>query len=113
MCADFGFGALVMAIYVVEIKGQGIAAFHANSQSDAEIRAQDRSFRDDLMVLATNGLALWDGVVTIQVRQARPAEEAKWRASRSKAIRHGNIDADDEGWIAFLVALTDPGRRKR
>jgi len=97
MCANFGFGALVMTIYVVEIKGQGIAAFHANSQSDAEIRAQDRSFRDDLMVLATNG----------------PAEEAKWRASRSKAIRHGNIDADDEGWIAFLVALTDSGRRKR
>src|SRR5213596_796897 len=43
--------------------------------------------------------------------RARPDEEAKWRASRAKAIRQGNIEENDVGWIAFLVALTD--RRKR
>src|SRR5262249_16572825 len=31
-----------------------------------------RVFRDDLMVLASNGLPLWDGVADIQVRQALP-----------------------------------------
>jgi hypothetical protein len=36
---------------------------------------------------------------------------AKWRASRAKAVRQGNIEGNDVGWIAFLVALTD--RRKR
>jgi hypothetical protein len=39
--------------------------------------------------------------------RARPDEEAKWRASRAKAIRQGNIEENDVGWIAFLVALTD------
>jgi len=103
----------IMTIYVAEIKGQGIVAFRADSQSDAEIRAKDRTFRDDLMVLATQGRPLWDGVMGIHIRQARPVEEAKWRASRAKAIRLGDIEPDDEAWIVFLVALTDPDRRKR
>ena len=68
---------------------------------------RDRVFRDDLMVLATGGLPLWDGVTDIEVRLARPDEEVKWRASRAKAIRQGNIEENDVGWIAFLVALTD------
>jgi len=54
---------------------------------------------------------LWDGVADIRVRQARPNEEARWRASRAKAIRHGNIEGEEEAWAAFLVALTDPSRR--
>jgi len=52
-------------------------------------------------------------MTSILVRQARPGEEAKWRASRAKAIRHGDIESEDHAWIAFLVALTDPDRRKR
>jgi hypothetical protein len=100
-------GSKIMTVYVAEIKGRGIAAFHANNGSDAERLVRDRVFRDDLMVLATGGLPLWDGVTDIEVRLARPDEEAKWRASRAKAIRQGNIEENDVGWIAFLVALTD------
>jgi hypothetical protein len=102
-----------MTIYVVEVKGRGIAAFHADNGPAAEVRVRDRFFRDDLMVLATDGLPLWDGVTGLRVRQALPGEEAKWRASRARAIRQGNIESDDDEWIAFLVALTDPDRRKR
>jgi hypothetical protein len=93
--------------YVAEIKGRGIAAFHADTGSEAERLVRDRALRDDLMVLATGGLPLWDGVTDIEVRLARPDEEVKWRASRAKAIRQGNIEENDVGWIAFLVALTD------
>jgi hypothetical protein len=100
-------GSKCMPVYVAEIKGRGIAAFHADAGSDAERLVRDRVFRDDLMVLATGGLPLWDGVTDIKVRQACPDEEAKWRASRAKAIRQGNIEENDVGWIAFLVALTD------
>ena len=50
----------IMTVYVAEIKGRGIAAFHANNGSDAERLVRDRVFRDDLMVLATGGLPLWD-----------------------------------------------------
>ena len=95
-----------MTVYVAEIKGRGIAAFHADNGAEAERLVRDRVFRDDLMVLASNGLPLWDGVAGIQVRQALPWEEAKWRASRAKAIRQCNIEREDDSWIAFLVALT-------
>ena len=55
---------------------------------------------------------MWDGMADIQVRPAFPEEEARWRASRAKAIRHGNIEREDDTWIAFLVALTDLDRRR-
>src|SRR5262245_54300268 len=99
-----------MTIYVAEIKGRGIVAFNAGTGLDAERFVRDRIFRDDLMALTTDGLPIWDGLAVIQVRQASPGEEAKWRTSRAKAIRHGNIESDDDAWITFLVALTDPGR---
>ena len=98
----------LMTVYVAEIKGRGVAAFHANNESDAKRLVGDGVFRDDLMVLATGGVPLWDGVTDIEVRIARPGEEAKWQASRAKAIRRGNIEENDVGWIAFLVALTRP-----
>jgi len=96
-----------MTIYVAAIKGRGIAAFEAENDAAADIRASDRMFRDDLMVLASDGVALWDGVTKIDIRQAFPDEEAKWRASRARAIRQGNIEETDGAWISFLVALTD------
>ena len=102
-----------MAIYVAEIKGGGIAALHADTGPLAELFVRDPAFCDHLMVLASDGLPLWDGMTSILVRQARPDEEAKWRASRAKAIRHGDIESEDHAWIAFLVPLTDPDRRKR
>jgi hypothetical protein len=102
-----------MAISVAEIKGKGIAAFYADTGPLAELFVRDPAFCDDLMVLASDGLPLWDGMTRILVRQARPDEEAKWRAARAKAIRHGDIESEDHAWIGFLVVLTDPDRRKR
>jgi hypothetical protein len=93
-------------------RGQGRRR-EADSDSDAERLARDRVFRDDLMVLTTGGLPLWDGVSDIEIRHARPGEAAKWRASRARAISQGNIEGAEEAWIAFLVALTDPHRRGR
>jgi hypothetical protein len=103
-----------MAVYVAEIRGRGIVAFNANKAAEAEDLVRDPAILDDLMVLETGGLPIWDGVTEICVRQALPAEEAKWQASRAKAIRNGNVDdSEDEIWLAFLVPLTDPDRRQR
>jgi hypothetical protein len=102
-----------VTVYVAEIKGRGIAAFNADQAVEAERLIHDVTFLDDLMVLRTSGLPLWDGLTEISVRQAVPAEEAKWQASRAKAIRTGNIDGhEEETWLAFLVSLTDPDRRR-
>src|ERR1700716_2855036 len=106
-------GPEIMTVYVADIKGKGIAAFHADDGPDAERRVRDPIFRDDLMVLATGGLPLWDGVSHIEVRPAYPGEEEKWRTSRARAVHQGDIEGKDDAWIAFLVALTDPGRRQR
>ena len=71
------------------LRGRGIVAFNANKAAEAEDLVRAPATLDDLMVLETGGLPLWDGVREIYVRQALPAEEAKWQASRAKAIRNG------------------------
>jgi hypothetical protein len=97
-----------MTIYVAAIKGRGIAAFEAGDHTAADIRVRDCMFRDDLMVLATDGVPLWDGVTNIDIRQALPDEEAKWRAAHAKAIRRGDIDETDEhgfrSWSHLLIS---------
>ena len=102
-----------MTVFVATIKGRGIAAFHAANDTAAETRTHDLIFRDDLMVLETDGVPLWDGIANIEIREARPNEVAKWRTSRATAIRQGNIEENDDAWVAFLVALTDADRRAR
>ena len=96
-----------------KIGSRSIAAFHADNGDEAALRVCDCSFRDDLMVLATAGRPLWDGMAAIDVREALAGEATKWRASRAQAIRLGNIEDDDDAWIAFLVPLNDPGRKRR
>jgi hypothetical protein len=100
-----------MTVYVAEIAGRSVAAFHAENGTAADALVRDRMFRDDLMTLATNGLPLWDGVTAIHAREARGDEAAIWRASRAKAILQGDIEDDEDAWIAFLVAISDPSRR--
>jgi hypothetical protein len=102
-----------MPVYVAAISRRGIAAFHANNSSAAELRVRDDAFRDDLMALTTDGRPLWDGMADIDVREAIASEEVKWQASRTRAIRQGNIEGEDDAWIAFLVPLNDPGRVRR
>jgi hypothetical protein len=66
-----GFGRVqIMTFSVAAIKGTGIAAFYAESGAAAMVRVGDRLFRDDLMVLTTDGLPLWDGMADVPVRPA-------------------------------------------
>lgn len=94
-----------MPVYVAEIKSKVILAFHAEDGLAGDRRMHDPLFQDDLMTLSTGGIPLWDGLTDITTRQALPSEEAYWRASRARAIRHGNTDDEDDTWIAFLVPL--------
>jgi len=97
-----------MPVYVAAIKGRAVVAFHADSSSGADLRICDPLFRDDLMILATGGLPLWDGVADLVVRQALSKEEARWRSSRAHAISEGSIDSEDDAWTTFLVPLSNP-----
>ncbi len=101
-----------MAVFVVVVEDKGIVALTAEHRLGAQERLRDRNFRDDLMVLESGSLPLWDGVTDLGIRDALPHEEEKWRASRAKAIRNGGIERGDDSWIAFLVPLADRERRK-
>jgi hypothetical protein len=105
--------ASFMAIFVVCVRDRSIVAFHAQTAAEAGERVRELDFRDDLMSLATDSVPLWDGVTPLEIRQALPPEELRWRASRARAVRHGSIESVDESWVAFLVPLTDPDRPRR
>ena len=77
-----------MAISVAEIKGRGIAAFHADTGPLLNSSCATPPFATILWCWLAMAYPRWDGMTSILVRQARPGEEAKWRASRAKAIRH-------------------------
>jgi hypothetical protein len=100
-------------IYVAEIGGRGIAAFNVACASAAADLVRDPAFRDDLMVLLSGGSPLWNGREEILVRQARPAEDARWQRSRAKALRNGDLDDEAEPWVVFLVTIADPDRSRR
>ena len=102
-----------MTIYVAEIGGRGIAAFNVASASAAADLVRDPAFRDDLMVLQGSGSPLWNGREDILVRQARPAEDARWQRSQAKALRNGDLDDKTETWVVFLVTIVDPDRVRR
>jgi len=101
----------IMTVYVAEIKGRGIAAFHANNGSDAERLVRDPVFRDDFMVLATGGLPLWDGVTDIEGFSASTLRrDLNMSATNiTSKCRIASIGPDD---VMILPHDANPGRMK-
>jgi hypothetical protein len=103
-------GAGLMTIFVAEIAGRAIAAFHVETPVDARHFGDEELFRADLMVLESGGRPLWDGKSEIRVREAHEEEADAWRSSRARAILAGDIlstDIDDD-WLTYLVPVSDP-----
>jgi hypothetical protein len=65
-------------LYVLEIKGRGIAAMNAESARDADTRFRGESLRVDLMNLEDeDGNPIWSGHADeISMREASPGETA-------------------------------------
>jgi hypothetical protein len=97
-----------MTIYVAEIEGRAIAAFHAETDIEAEEFVDAEWFRDDLMVLEFEGRPLWNGTSEIYVREAVDDERATWDSSRARGILEGEADKNKKDWLAFLVLIVDP-----
>jgi hypothetical protein len=73
---------------------------------------RDHLFREDLSVLMSGGVPLWDGLTQVKVTRRRlPTRRRDGRALAPRLFANGDIDGDEKGWIAFLVALSDPSRR--
>ena len=93
-----------MTVCVAEINGRAIAAFNAENEIQAEVRATSKPFRADLTVLENEGNPLWNGRDEIFIRKALPAEEAQFAASQARAIKNKEIAKDDD-WLMFLVPV--------
>ena len=98
-----------MTIYVAEIDGRPIAAFHAELDIAAEDMAEAEWFKRDLMVLEREGKSLWKGTSNIHVREAVDEELATWEASFAKAVLEGEATPDEKDGVFYLVGtLVDP-----
>jgi hypothetical protein len=97
-----------MTVYVAEIEGRAIAAFHVENEMAAEAFVESDAFQSDLMVLESDDEPLWDGEADIHCREAVEEERAAWEKSRARAILDGETEADDKDWLVFLVSVTDP-----
>jgi hypothetical protein len=99
----------MMSVFVAEISGKVIAALNASSTIEAEEVLLGEDFEEELLVLEIDGRPIWDGNTDIHIRKALPEEEAKWEASRARAVLANEIvDDEDEQWLALLVPVADP-----
>jgi hypothetical protein len=74
-----------MIIFVIEINGRGILAFNADSQLEAERKAQSPQIRSDLMVYETSDGPIWNGKDEIVLREALSDERAQWLFIRANS----------------------------
>jgi hypothetical protein len=93
-----------MGVYAVKIPGTVIAVFNAPSLREAENYVHDEGgLADDLMVLESEGNAVWAGPKEdITLREATPFEYDQWKASRIRAIDSGVIH------LFYLIPVRDP-----
>ena len=87
-------------IFTVDIDGKPTVSFEVLSAREANELLKEHWFRDDLRVLKSDGLPLWDGVAPLR---SRPADEHE--TERYQGIAAAADDAAGDILLAFLVTL--------
>ncbi|PZM10722.1 hypothetical protein [Rhizobium tubonense] len=95
-----------MKYFTVEIGGRPIACFRSEDQEDAEHFFEAEDFREDLTVMLSDGKPLWDGLATLNLRDAT-AEEQREVDQAYEFDEDLPKEADDE-FVVFLVPVSDP-----
>ena len=85
-------------IYTIEIGGRAILSFPAKSLREAQSLLREAWLLDDLRAVKSNGVPVWDGKTKLVVRNANPAEEARF-------LREAKHNEDDDLPIVYLVEL--------
>jgi hypothetical protein len=94
-------------IYVLEINGAAVLAFEADDDVEARAYAADPEDLEDLTVLTSNGVPLWNGKDVIGVRTATDAEADLFEEQRGEDWEE-EVHADDEDFVVYLVPLDEP-----
>ena len=85
-------------VYTIEIAARAILCFPARTLREAQSILKEAWLLDDLRAVRSQGVPLWDGKARLVVRNANPAEEARFL----REARHS--DSDDLP-IVYLVEL--------
>ena len=101
-------------VFVIEINGKSVLAFNADSQVDAERKAESPMLCSDLMVFETADGPIWNGADEIVVREALPAERENWlfvRAHTEPAA--GENDLTLQTYLVDIVNEEDEAARQK
>ncbi len=85
-------------IYTIEIGGRAILSFPAKTLREAQSLLKEAWLLDDLRAVRSQGVPVWDGKTKLLVRNANPAEEARF-------IREAKHNDADDLPIVYLVEL--------
>jgi hypothetical protein len=95
-----------MTIYTMEVGGRPVAAMQSTSLGEAEEFLRSDAFLNDLTIYemegGESGEPMWDGEAEILVRESFPDEVAVWERIRTKAVRDGDADPEDEKFLTYL-----------
>ena len=94
-------------IFVLEIRGTAILAFEADDPDQARAYAGSAEMRDELTELTANGVPLWNGKDTVNVRSASEAEADLFEERRGEDWEE-EPHADPEDFVVYLVPLDEP-----
>jgi hypothetical protein len=76
-------------IFVLEVKGTAVLAFEADDDVEARAYAADPEALEDLSVLTSDGVPLWNGRDAIGVRTATEAEADLFEEQRGEDCAAG------------------------
>lgn len=78
-------------VYTIDIGGRAIVAFEASNGSEANSILKESWFLDDLRVLKSNGMPLWDEAAPLRARVANEDETNRYKgiAAEAKDLERG------------------------
>jgi hypothetical protein len=95
-----------MKYFTVEIGGQPIACFRSEDQEDAEHFFEAEDFREDLKVMKSDGKPLWNGLATLNLRDANVEEQAE--VDQAYEFDEDLPKEAGDEFVVFLVPVEDP-----
>jgi hypothetical protein len=86
-------------VFILEIDGRPVLAFVATTLKEALELGREDWLRNDLRILKSEGVPLWDGAAKISVRIAKPDEVAAYKTDVPE------LDNAEELGMVFIVEL--------
>lgn len=94
-------------MFTLEISGKPVAVTNAGADEAHEL-FESGAFKEDLMVLESEGAPLWDGYASLTIRPATPEETTAFQSAATEERDADGLDDEPEPMVLFLVDVTEP-----